>query len=63
MASTTASHEAGGNRPAKVSAEPAQTPPLPTYLVALVAGRLDAHPPVTVRGVPVRTPAAPLKER
>jgi puromycin-sensitive aminopeptidase len=32
-----------------------QTPPLPTYLVALVAGRIDAHPPVTVRGVPVRT--------
>ncbi|HET8541263.1 MAG TPA: M1 family metallopeptidase [Anaeromyxobacter sp.] len=33
----------------------AQTPPLPTYLVALVAGRVEAHPPVTVRGVPVRT--------
>ena len=24
----------------------AETPPLPTYLVALVVGRLDAHPPV-----------------
>jgi puromycin-sensitive aminopeptidase len=39
----------------------AQTPPLPTYLVALVAGGLDAHPPVTVRGVPVRTFAQPEK--
>jgi puromycin-sensitive aminopeptidase len=39
----------------------AQTPPLPTYLVALVAGRLAAHPPVSVRGVPVRTFAQPEK--
>ncbi|HEX9053040.1 MAG TPA: M1 family aminopeptidase [Anaeromyxobacter sp.] len=39
----------------------AQTPPLPTYLVALVAGRVEAHPPVTVRGVPVRTFAQPEK--
>src|SRR5512138_1893166 len=39
----------------------AQTPPLPTYLVALVAGRVDAHPQVTVRGVPVRTWAQPEK--
>jgi puromycin-sensitive aminopeptidase len=39
----------------------AETPPLPTYLVALVAGRVDAHPPVTVRGVPVRTWAQPEK--
>ncbi len=33
----------------------AETPPLPTYLVALVAGRLDALPPVVSRDVPVRT--------
>jgi puromycin-sensitive aminopeptidase len=39
----------------------AETPPLPTYLVALVLGRLEAHPPVTVRGVPVRTFAQPAK--
>ncbi len=39
----------------------AATPPLPTYLVALVAGAIDAHPPVTVRGIPVRTFAPPEK--
>jgi puromycin-sensitive aminopeptidase len=38
-----------------------ETPPLPTYLVALVVGRVEAHPPVSVRGVPVRTWAAPEK--
>jgi puromycin-sensitive aminopeptidase len=39
----------------------AETPPLPTYLVALVLGRLEAHPPVAVRGVSVRTFAQPAK--
>jgi puromycin-sensitive aminopeptidase len=39
----------------------AQTPPLPTYLVALVIGPLEAHPPIAVRGVPVRTFAQPQK--
>jgi puromycin-sensitive aminopeptidase len=39
----------------------AETPPLPTYLVALVVGRLDAHPPLAVRNVPVRTFAQPEK--
>jgi puromycin-sensitive aminopeptidase len=39
----------------------AETPPLPTYLVALAVGGLDAHPPVTVRRVPVRTWAQPEK--
>jgi puromycin-sensitive aminopeptidase len=39
----------------------AETPPLPTYLVAVVVGRLEAHPPVSVRGVPVRTYAQPAK--
>ncbi|WP_248355719.1 M1 family metallopeptidase [Anaeromyxobacter oryzae] len=38
-----------------------ETPPLPTYLVALVVGRVDALPPVTVRSVPVRTWASPEK--
>ncbi len=38
-----------------------ETPPLPTYLVALVLGRLEAHPPISVRGVPVRTFAQPAK--
>jgi puromycin-sensitive aminopeptidase len=33
----------------------AETPPLPTYLVALVLGGIEAHPPVSVRRVPVRT--------
>ncbi len=39
----------------------AETPPLPTYLVALVVGRLDAHPPLSVRRIPVRTFAQPEK--
>ncbi len=38
-----------------------ETPPLPTYLVALVLGRIEAYPPVSVRGVPVRTFAQPAK--
>jgi puromycin-sensitive aminopeptidase len=38
-----------------------ETPPLPTYLVALVVGRVEAHPSIGVRGVPVRTWAAPEK--
>ena len=40
----------------------AETPPLPTYLVAVVAGGVEAAPPVTVRGVPVRTWATPEKQ-
>jgi puromycin-sensitive aminopeptidase len=32
-----------------------ETPPLPTYLVALAVGPLEATPPETVRDVPVRT--------
>ena len=47
----------GGRRRVRFS----RTPPLPTYLVALVAGRVEAHLPVTVRGVPVRTWAQPEK--
>ncbi|WP_242342468.1 M1 family metallopeptidase [Anaeromyxobacter terrae] len=39
----------------------AETPPLPTYLVALVAGGVEGFPPVNVRGVPVRTWASPEK--
>ena len=39
----------------------AETPPLPTYLVAFVLGKLVAHPPATVRGIPVRTFAQPAK--
>jgi puromycin-sensitive aminopeptidase len=39
----------------------AETPPLPTYLVALVVGGLDARPAVAARGVPVRTWATPEK--
>ena len=38
-----------------------ETPPLPTYLVALVVGRVQAHASIGVRGVPVRTWAAPEK--
>jgi puromycin-sensitive aminopeptidase len=38
-----------------------ETPPLPTYLVAVVAGGVEARPPATVRGVPVRTWATPEK--
>jgi puromycin-sensitive aminopeptidase len=37
------------------------TPPLPTYLVALAVGRLDALPPTSVRGIPIRTWAQPEK--
>ena len=39
----------------------AETPPLPTYLVALVVGPIEGFPPVSVRGVPVRTWASPEK--
>jgi puromycin-sensitive aminopeptidase len=38
-----------------------ETPPLPTYLVALVVGRVDALPAVSVRKIPVRTWASPEK--
>ncbi len=38
-----------------------ETPPLPTYLVALACGRLEAKEAVVVRGVPVRTWAVPEK--
>lgn len=38
-----------------------ETPPLPTYLVALVVGRVEALPPVEVRKIPVRTWASPEK--
>jgi puromycin-sensitive aminopeptidase len=37
------------------------TPPLPTYLIALAVGRLDALPPTSVRGIPIRTWAQPQK--
>ncbi len=39
----------------------AETPPLPTYLVALVLGRVEASAAVSVRGAPVRTWAQPEK--
>jgi puromycin-sensitive aminopeptidase len=39
----------------------AETPPLPTYLVALVLGRIEAHPQVGVRSIPVRTWAQAAK--
>jgi puromycin-sensitive aminopeptidase len=39
----------------------AETPPLPSYLVALVVGRVDGLASLTVRGVPVRTFASPEK--
>ncbi|ABS26618.1 M1 family metallopeptidase [Anaeromyxobacter sp. Fw109-5] len=39
----------------------AETPPLPTYLVALVVGPIDGSPATSVRGVPVRTWASPEK--
>jgi puromycin-sensitive aminopeptidase len=39
----------------------AETPPLPTYLVALVAGRVEARPAARARSVPVRTFAQPEK--
>ncbi|MGC3998652.1 MAG: M1 family metallopeptidase [Anaeromyxobacter sp.] len=48
---------AGGRRRVAFS----ETPPLPSYLVALALGPLAAHPPVTVRGVPVRTWTTPEK--
>jgi puromycin-sensitive aminopeptidase len=38
-----------------------ETPPLPTYLVAVVAGDMASGPQETVRGVPVRTWAVPRK--
>jgi puromycin-sensitive aminopeptidase len=37
----------------------AETPPLPTYLVAVALGPLASHDGVRVRGVPVRTWATP----
>jgi puromycin-sensitive aminopeptidase len=39
-----------------------ETPPLPTYLVALAVGGLEPSPEAAVRGVPVRTWAVPGKE-
>jgi puromycin-sensitive aminopeptidase len=39
----------------------AETPPLPTYLVALVVGEMASSPEGSVRGVPVRTWAIPGK--
>jgi len=39
----------------------AETPPLPTYLVALVVGDMASGPEEEVRGVPVRTWAIPRK--
>ncbi|MGA8889989.1 MAG: M1 family metallopeptidase, partial [Anaeromyxobacteraceae bacterium] len=39
----------------------AETPPLPTYLVAVVAGPMAGCPAERVRGVPVRTWAVPGK--
>ncbi len=38
-----------------------ETPLLPSYLVALACGPLEATPPTVVRGVPVRTWAVPEK--
>jgi puromycin-sensitive aminopeptidase len=38
-----------------------ETPPLPTYLVALACGRLAPSDAISVRGVPVRTWAVPEK--
>ena len=40
----------------------AETPPLPTYLIALVAGDMASGPEELVRGVPVRTWAIPRKK-
>jgi puromycin-sensitive aminopeptidase len=48
----------GGGRQRVVFQE---TPPLPTYLVALVCGRLVAEEAISVRGVPARTWAVPEK--
>jgi puromycin-sensitive aminopeptidase len=39
-----------------------ETPPLPTYLVALVVGDVEALPPVKVREIPVRTWATREKQ-
>jgi puromycin-sensitive aminopeptidase len=39
----------------------AETPPISSYLVAIVVGPLAATPPLDVRGVPVRTFATPEK--
>jgi puromycin-sensitive aminopeptidase len=39
----------------------AETPPLPTYLVALVVGKVEALPAVGSRSIPVRTWATPEK--
>ncbi len=49
--------DVGGRRRVSFAA----TPPLPTYLVALVVGRVDAFPAVSVRGIPARTWAQPEK--
>ena len=50
--------EANGDREVVTFAE---TPPLPTYLVAVVAGPMAGCPVEHVRGVPVRTWAVPEK--
>lgn len=50
--------EARGDRRAHVFAE---TPPLPTYLVALAVGRVAAGPEGRAAGAPVRTWAVPEK--
>jgi puromycin-sensitive aminopeptidase len=50
--------EARGDRDVVTFAE---TPPLPTYLVALVVGSMLACPEARVGGVPVRTWAVPAK--
>jgi puromycin-sensitive aminopeptidase len=39
----------------------AETPPLPTYLVAVACGKLASEDPISVRGVLVRTWAVPEK--
>ncbi|HEY3359048.1 MAG TPA: M1 family aminopeptidase [Polyangia bacterium] len=39
----------------------AETPPLSSYLVAIIVGKLASTPPLMVRGVPVRTLATPEK--
>ena len=48
----------GGGRHEVVFAE---TPPLSSYLVAIIVGRFASTPPLSVRGVPVRTLATPEK--
>jgi len=47
--------EAGEDLGDRVRIAYRETPPLPTYLVALAVGPLEATPPETVGGVPVRT--------